>query len=162
MLSSRGCLKQMFGHFDFSEMQNGVILWFFAMAFLSSFLAPEELIWGKKGNRKRMNHIFVVLTAKYRTIGKLNMKTISAYGKMYNSLQRKCRLLCRSKKCSESGNKQLCCCSRTECTTWQSLYFSWNVSEVEKKKSHNINKRKPSMLVLLWRLSCIASWITAF
>lgn len=31
---------------------------------------------------------FVVLEAKYSTVGKLNMESISAYGKMCNSLQR--------------------------------------------------------------------------
>lgn len=51
------------------------------MAFLSSFLAPKELIQGKNGRPiERGQRIqFVVLTAKYHTIGKLNMETISAH-----------------------------------------------------------------------------------
>lgn len=66
-------------------------------------------------SRQRIH--FVVLAAKYGAVGNRNMESISAYGKMCNSHQREYRLLCRSKKCSEFGNKQLCSSSKTKCTT---------------------------------------------
>lgn len=69
---------------------------------------PEELIQGKRCNRKRRSIQFVVLTAKYRTIVKLTIETVSAYGKMYNSLQRKYQLLCRSKKYSQNLGINVC------------------------------------------------------
>lgn len=128
MLSSRGCLKQMFGHFGFSEMWNGVILWF---SFLCLFIATERL--KKMAIESRQSIHFVVLAAKYGAVGNRNMESISAYGKMCNSHQREYRLLCRSKKCSEFGNKQLCSSSKTKCTTGWSFCFSWNATEVEKK-----------------------------